>query len=66
MIGTFNTVCWNNFLLNYIKLKFCVSFTLNHTTLTGFSDVKFMLFNYAIPNHSFRAPFAVSIRMGDC
>ena len=53
-------------MLNYIKLTFRVSFTLNYVPLTGFSDRKFMIFNYAIPTHSLRAPFEISIRIGNC
>jgi hypothetical protein len=53
-------------MLNSIKLTFRVSFTLNHAPLAGFSDRKFMFFNYAIPTHSFRAPFETSIRIGNC
>jgi hypothetical protein len=66
MIRTFNAVCWDNFMLNSIKLTFRVRFTLNHTPSAGFSDRKFMFFNYAIQTHSFRAPFETSIRIGNC
>jgi hypothetical protein len=53
-------------MLNSVKLRFCLSFTLNHTPSTGFSDRKFMFFNYVIPSHSFRAPFETSVRIGNC
>jgi len=53
-------------MLNSIKLMFCVSLTLNHTTLTGFSDRQVMFFNYAILTHSLRASFETSIRIGKC